>query len=290
MNSSSKRTLTAPCGLDCFNCEIYEMNITEEMKTQFAAKIGKEPKDIPCRGCRQGKGCRHLGRPCETLKCIEDKGMEFSFECDEFPCPKLQPAREGADRFPHNTKVFNLCRMKAICVEQWAEEEAALIRRRGVQYDTHVDNIHPLDVGEVADFEGFQVKGLKAVHGPIKLKLFGLIEMETSPEPGERIGLGAVGFEITMGDTVIVNLGDSLLRPEWADLNPDVLMIPIGGGKTHNTINKAEALEAVGMMKPEIVIPCHYDCRVFLFIRISFLDLLQIPHKFPQYPPTDCLD
>jgi hypothetical protein len=24
MNSVTKRSLTAPCGLDCFNCEIYE--------------------------------------------------------------------------------------------------------------------------------------------------------------------------------------------------------------------------------------------------------------------------
>ena len=130
MDSAAKRSLTAPCGLDCFNCEIYEKNITEEMKKQFASKIQKDPEEVPCKGCRAEKGCRHLGQPCETLQCIVDKGLEFCFECEEFPCVKLQPAKEGADRFPHNFKLFNLCRMKAVGVEKWAEEEAKLIRQR----------------------------------------------------------------------------------------------------------------------------------------------------------------
>jgi hypothetical protein len=130
MNSVTKRSLTAPCGLDCFNCEIYEGNITEEFKKAFASKIQKDPEEVPCRGCRAEKGCRHLGLPCETLKCIEDKGLEFCFECEEFPCVKLQPAKEGADRYPHNYKLFNLCRMKAVGVEEWAEKEAKLIRKR----------------------------------------------------------------------------------------------------------------------------------------------------------------
>ncbi len=130
MDSVTKRHLTAPCGLDCFNCELYEGNITEDMKQQFAAKIQKDPEEVACKGCRQQQGCRHLGQPCETLRCVVDKGLEFCFECEEFPCVKLQPAKDGADRFPHNFKVFNLCRIKAVGVEKWADEEAKLIRRR----------------------------------------------------------------------------------------------------------------------------------------------------------------
>lgn len=130
MNSVAKRSLTAPCGLDCFNCEIYEENITEEMKKQFALKIKKDPEEVACKGCRLQNGCRHLGQPCETLNCVKEKGLEFCFECEEFPCLKLQPAKEGADRYPHNFKLFNLCRMKAVGVDKWAEEEAKLIRQR----------------------------------------------------------------------------------------------------------------------------------------------------------------
>jgi hypothetical protein len=130
MNSITKRRLSAPCGLDCFNCEIYDKNITEEMKKQFALKIQKDPEEVACKGCRLENGCKHLGQPCETLKCVEDKELEFCFECEEFPCVKLQPVKEGADRYPHNFKLFNLCRMKAVGVEKWAEEEAKLIRQR----------------------------------------------------------------------------------------------------------------------------------------------------------------
>jgi len=137
-------------------------------------------------------------------------------------------------------------------------------RGRGVMYDTPLKKVYPLDVGEAVDFHEFQVKGLKAVHGSIKLKLFGLIKLDIKPGPGERIGLGAMGFEIKINNKVIVNLGDTLLRKEWAGLRPDVLMIPIGGKKVHNTMDEDEALEAVKMMSPKMVIPCHYDCGALL--------------------------
>ncbi len=67
---------------------------------------------------------------CETYHCATGKGVEFCFECGDFPCPKLQPVREGADNYPHNFKLYNLCRIKRIGVERWAEEESAEIRRK----------------------------------------------------------------------------------------------------------------------------------------------------------------
>ncbi len=83
-----------------------------------------------------------------------------------------------------------------------------------------------------------------------------------NPGPNERIGWGAIGFEIRVNNKSIVNLGDTiLLKTEWKTINsPDVLMIPIGGGDVHNTTNENEALETVEMIKPSLVIPCHYNC------------------------------
>ncbi len=94
--------------------------------------------------------------------------------------------------------------------------EALLLgpRSRGVHYDTPLKKVYPLDVGEEIDLKEFQIKGLKAVHGPIKLKLFGLIKTEVKPGPGERIGLGAIGFEIKINNKIIINLGDTLLQRE----------------------------------------------------------------------------
>jgi len=40
-------------------------------------------------------------------------------------------------------------------------------------------------------------------------------------------------------------------------------MIPIGGKDVHNTMDEADALEAVNIMQPRLVIPCHYNCPAF---------------------------
>jgi len=145
-------------------------------------------------------------------------------------------------------------------------------RSRGVKYDTPIENVYPIDVGEAVDLKEFKVKGLKAVHGPIKLKLFGLIKLEIKPGPDERTGLGSIGFEIKIDNKVIVNLGDTLLQREWESISPDILMIPIGGRKVHNTMDEEEALEAVKMMSPKMVIPCHYDCGALLSRKLNQAD------------------
>jgi len=126
--------------------------------------------------------------------------------------------------------------------------------------------VHPLDVGEAVTLGGVTIEGLKAVHGPIAIKLLGR-RIEQKPGPGERVGLGALGFKISIGDKVVVNLGDTLLQKEWAGLRPDVLMIPIGGlGGNVWTMDVADALEAVKLISPKKVVPCHYNAS-FLWIK-----------------------
>jgi len=149
-------------------------------------------------------------------------------------------------------------------------------RSRGIQYDTRVEKVYPLDVGESLDLEEFQVKGLKAVHGPIKFKLFGFIKLEIKTGPEERIGLGGTGFEIKIDDKTIVNLGDTLLQKEWEGLKPDILMIPIGGQRPENTMNVEEALEAVKLISPKKVIPMHYNCPALFSKNLNPAD----PHTF----------
>jgi hypothetical protein len=125
--------LTAPCGIDCFNCPVFEGIITEETKQRMAKRLNVTPEEVPCPGCRAAKGCRLHFNTCATLDCVTAKGVSFCFECDEFPCSKLQPAADGAAIYPHNTKVFNLCRIKAVGVDHWAQEEALTIRNKYYQ-------------------------------------------------------------------------------------------------------------------------------------------------------------
>lgn len=99
-------------------------------------------------------------------------------------------------------------------------------------------------------------------HGTVKL-LFGLVRLEKDNLDFAR---GSIGFHIQMNGKSIVNLGDSLLLNEWSGLNPDVLMIPIGGGRVPNTMDVEDALKAVGSISPKLVIPCHYNVP-YEFIR-----------------------
>lgn len=125
-----KIALTAPCGLDCFNCEIYEENLTDEFSELIHKKIGVSEEKIPYKGCRVQDGKHyHLLEGCATLNCIKDKGLELCCDCKEFPCVLLAPMADGAYIYPHNMKVYNLCRIKTIGIERWIEE-AGKIRKK----------------------------------------------------------------------------------------------------------------------------------------------------------------
>lgn len=124
------KELTAPCGIDCFNCDLYEGNL-DEVKTKIYSQALKLPEDkVACKGCRVQGGCRLHWNNCATLDCAKEKGIDFCFECNEFPCAMLMPCADGADKFPHNSKLYNLCRMKKVGVEKWAEEEALEVRKK----------------------------------------------------------------------------------------------------------------------------------------------------------------
>ena len=123
------RTLTAPCGIDCFNCDMHTDNITTGMQQYLAQVMKVAPETIGCQGCRVS-GCMMIPGQCETRECSADRGMEFCSDCPEFPCARLQPCVDGAEKYPHNMKVFNLCRIKAVGLKTWAREEAREIRTR----------------------------------------------------------------------------------------------------------------------------------------------------------------
>jgi len=97
------------------------------------------------------------------------------------------------------------------------------------------------------------------VHGPIAVPMLGFT-FRQNPGPHERVGLGSMAFQITIGNISILNLGDSLLLTEWAGLRPTVLMLPIGGvGRNTWTMDVDDAIQAVELIDPELVIPCHYN-------------------------------
>ncbi len=129
---TTNAALTAPCGLDCFNCEFYKDNVTNELLELVQTKMRVPSEAIPCEGCRRQDG-RHFHLPpdgCATLNCAKSKGVDLCCDCEGFPCSLLAPVAANAARFPHNMKVYNLCRIKKVGLERWAEEEAGSIREK----------------------------------------------------------------------------------------------------------------------------------------------------------------
>ncbi len=131
-NMIDKRELTAPCGLDCFNCELYKDNLTDKLAQLIHDRLGVPKEEISCKGCRRQDG-KHYHLPaegCATLNCVKAKGVELCCDCDDFPCALLAPTADKASKYPHNMKLYNLCRIKKVGIERWIEEEASEIRKR----------------------------------------------------------------------------------------------------------------------------------------------------------------
>jgi hypothetical protein len=127
----NKKALTAPCGLDCFNCDIHESNLTDALAGLIHSKLGVPKEKIPCKGCRREDGAHfHLPQGCATLDCVKEKGVELCSDCNDFPCPFLAPLADQAAKYPHNMKLYNLCRIKKVGLDRWIEEEAGQIRKK----------------------------------------------------------------------------------------------------------------------------------------------------------------
>ena len=145
-------------------------------------------------------------------------------------------------------------------------------RGRGLTSWIPFKNVHPLDIRESVILGDVKIEAVKTVHGPISIPIL-WFKIKQQPGPGERVGIGSVGFKITLDGKMIVNLGDSILQTEWAGLNPDVLMLPIGGlGNNIWTMDVTDAVEAVKILAPKKVIPCHYNVAFFWIKNIASAD------------------
>lgn len=131
--------LTAPCGLDCFNCTFLKaangepdaLRQLEEWSVQYNVPV----ETMKCHGCRDHDGKIPLQlhlfgeeHRCAAYECSKEKELGFCGECAEFPCDNLHPYADRAGELPHNIKVFNLCLINRMGLEKWAETKAAEVR------------------------------------------------------------------------------------------------------------------------------------------------------------------
>lgn len=132
-------------------------------------------------------------------------------------------------------------------------------RRDGIRYMPFEGKAVSMSAGNSIEIGGVQIQAIPTQHGPVEYKILG-IQQRKIPGPNERAGFGSIGYQLQVGQHTVMNVGDSLLKKEWEGLNPDVVMLPIGGmGNNTWTMDVADALEAVRIINPGRVIPCHYN-------------------------------
>ena len=125
------QNMTAPCGLDCFNCPVFLANTDEKLREMVAARLNVPIEKAVCHGCRNEAGViAVIGRnkPCYVYQCIQEKEISLCCDCTDFPCDYLHPYADQAAQRPHNTKVFNLCLIKRMGLENWAKEKAGNVK------------------------------------------------------------------------------------------------------------------------------------------------------------------
>ena len=124
--------MTAPCGLDCFNCPMYLANENDDLRAKLSKNMGMPLESAFCKGCRDEEGSPdflNLSEPCNVYRCITTRNLGFCSECSDFPCDHLHPYADRASEVPHNTKVFNLCLIKKMGLEVWAKTKAKSVKQ-----------------------------------------------------------------------------------------------------------------------------------------------------------------
>jgi hypothetical protein len=138
----------APCGLSCVKCVGYAKGKIREHAERLRDLLGgfdryaerfsaflpvfknysafRELLEYFCRadcsGCRKGS-CKYPN--CGVKVCYRGKGVDFCFQCDEFPCEKTNFDPDLKSRWIHMNN-----RMREIGLELYFEETKDLPRYR----------------------------------------------------------------------------------------------------------------------------------------------------------------
>jgi L-ascorbate metabolism protein UlaG (beta-lactamase superfamily) len=115
------------------------------------------------------------------------------------------------------------------------------------QNEEGVEDAHPLHIGGGWDFPFGRVKMTPALHGG-----------QVAGENGGPYSTFPAGYLITVDGTTIHHAGDTALLKDMELLRGqvDVALLPIGD---NFTMGPEDAARAVEMIRPEVVVPIHYD-------------------------------
>lgn len=131
MEYEEKLQLVTPCGYCCLSCPSYESTTcTDEIAFQKeAARANLTVEEVRgiCAGCRTKQGNPHGDMLCQTYDCcVNVKGLDFCYQCEDFPCLKLAPISAGAEIRRHNTKIYNLLMLKKLGLDEYIRQSSEI--------------------------------------------------------------------------------------------------------------------------------------------------------------------
>lgn len=112
--------LFSACGLNCGLCPRYQMD--------GASK---------CPGC-SGEGFLTKHPKCGVLSCAQRKGLEYCFQCDEYPCKKYEGADASDSFITHKNQLRDNEKAKRIGMEAYRselDEKISVLEKLLVNYD-----------------------------------------------------------------------------------------------------------------------------------------------------------
>ena len=113
-----KEELIAPCGMNCSLCASYLAMKNDLKKKGFAKSY--------CSGCLpRGKNCAFMKKNCNLL----GNGLiRFCYECQDFPCRRLQGLDERYHTKYHMSPIDNLEFIKEHGIDKFLKKEEAIWR------------------------------------------------------------------------------------------------------------------------------------------------------------------
>jgi hypothetical protein len=83
--------------------------------------LAKETGIPECSGCRlEGKECSFIKSSCVSLR---EKKIDFCYECQEFPCKKLERLNRRYTTKYQTNLINNLLKIKHLGLDAWLEKE-----------------------------------------------------------------------------------------------------------------------------------------------------------------------
>jgi len=138
----------AACGLNCGLCPRYY--------TDGGSR---------CPGCA-GDGFLDVHPTCGILSCCQSKGIEYCFECEEFPCKKFDGWGDSDSFITHRNYLADMERAKEIGIDAYKTELNSKIKVLEELLDNYNDGrrkgfyclaVNLLDLGDI-DFVMEQIK------------------------------------------------------------------------------------------------------------------------------------